>query len=207
MDGWTGRLGEGPRLAELVAARICHDLGSPVATLGALLPQAAEPEALQVLVDAGAELRGRLRLFAALFGPCDPLGWPEVAALLAASPVAQRVRFALPAAGGEMPGGLARLCLAAALLAAEALPRGGVVQVTATAPRGLAFRAEGRQVEWSPVLLDLLAGGPLDAALAQGPRRVLAPWLLALAAGEAQEVGFALAAEEGPPALLLTPRG
>lgn len=207
MDGWMGGVGAMTRLTELVAARICHDLGSPAASLSALLPQAADAAAREVLAEAAGELRGRLRLFGALFGPSDPLGWAEITALLAASPMAHRVRFTLPTVGGELPAGLVRLCLAAALLAAEALPRGGGVQVTETAPRGLAFRAEGRQVEWSPVLTELLAGGPMEAALAAGPRRVLAPWLLSLAASEGHEVGLALAAGEGPPALLLTPTG
>jgi histidine phosphotransferase ChpT len=207
MDGSMARPCVATRLTELVAARICHDLGSPAASLTALLPQAADPGAREVLVEAAGELRARLSLFAALFGPCDPLGWAEIATLLAGSPMAHRVRFALPSPDGEMPGAIARLCLAASLVAAEALPRGGAVQVTRTAPRGFAFRAEGRQVEWSPVLVELLAGGAMEAALAEGPRRVLAPWLLSLAAQEAHEVGLALAAGEGPPALVLAPKG
>jgi hypothetical protein len=207
MDGPIVRPSTLTRLTELVAARICHDLGSPTASLAALLPQAADPGAQAVLVEAAGELRARLGLFAALFGPCDPLGWAEIARLLGGSPMAHRVRFALPAPDGEMSGGIARLCLAAALVTAEALPRGGAVHATRTAPRGFAFRAEGRLVEWSPVLVALLGGGEMEAALAEGPRRVLAPWLLSLAGDEAHEVGLALAAGEGTPALVLAPRG
>ncbi|MCU0886557.1 MAG: histidine phosphotransferase family protein [Rubritepida sp.] len=205
MDQVMVRQTTSTQLAALVAARVCHDLGSPLASLSALLPQAADPAAHAVVSEAAGELRTRLKLFAALFGACDELTWADVAALLAGAPMAHRVRFALPAGGAPLPPGLARLTLAALLLAAEALPRGGVVHATPTAPSGLALRCEGRQVDWSPTLLDLIAGGTIEAALAEGPRRLLAPWVMLLAAEEGQGVSIVLPAGAGEPALRIAP--
>lgn len=193
------------RLTELVAARICHDLGSPMASLGALMPQAGDPAAHAVLSETAAELRARLRLFGALFGLADELGWPEIGELLGGAPMAHRVRFALPALGGPFSPGLARLYLTCALLAAEALPRGGVVHVTEPRPGEVALRLEGRQMEWSPTLLDLLAGGDVAAALEEGPRRLLAPWAMLLAAREGHALSLAMPVGADEPALLLLP--
>lgn len=193
------------RLASLVAARVCHDLGGAVAGLAALVPEAADAGARAMLAETSTELRLRLRLYAVLFGLPDEIGWEEVAALLPGAPMAHRVRFALSEAPNELALGLARPVLAALLLAAEALPRGGVVRVTPTSLSGIAFRPEGREVAWSPTLLALLQGAPLAAALAEGPRQVLAPWLMLLAAEAGWSVSLALPAGAGEPALHLAP--
>jgi len=193
------------RLAELVAARICHDLGSPMASISALMPQAGDPAAHAVVSETAGELRARMRLFGAMFGLTDELGWPELDELVRGAPMAHRVRFALPAAGGPFAPGRARLYLACVLLAAEALPRGGTVHVTEPGPGQLALRLEGRQTEWSPTLLDLLAGGSVEAALEEGPRRLLAPWAFLLAMREGHALALAMPTGPGEPALLLLP--
>jgi histidine phosphotransferase ChpT len=192
-----------PRLAELVAARLCHDIGSPVASLGALLPQAADPAAQEILRETAQELRARLLLLAALFGPADERDWPEIARLLAGAPMAHRVAFALPARAGALPAGRARLALAGLLLAAEALPRGGAVHATEPAPGQIALRPEGRQVAWSECLLGLLAGESPEAALRLGPRHVLAPWLFGLAAEAGEALSLAWPPAGGAPVLLI----
>lgn len=191
------------RLAELVAARICHDLGSPMASISALLPQAADPAAHAVVSETAGELRARMRLFGAMFGLADELGWPELDDLVRGAPMAHRVKFVLPVAGGPFSPSRARLYLAALLLAAEALPRGGTVHCSEPAEGMLALRLEGRQTEWSPTLFDLLAGGSVEAALDEGPRRLLANWVFLLAAREGQALSFAMPTGPGAPALLL----
>ncbi|MCX8134194.1 MAG: histidine phosphotransferase family protein [Roseococcus sp.] len=192
-----------PRLAELVAARVCHDLGSPVASLGALLPQAADPAAQEILRETAQELRARLQLLAALFGPADERDWAEIARLLTGAPMAHRVAFAVPARAGALPAARSRLVLAALLLAAEALPRGGSVHATEPAPGRIAVRAEGRQVAWSESLLRLLAGEPAQAALELGPRHVLAPWLFCLAAEGGEALDLAWPPGGGAPVLFI----
>lgn len=193
------------RLAELVAARICHDLGSPAASLSALLPQAADPAAQAILLETAAELRARLSLLTALFGPADELDWSGVARLMVGAPMAHRVAFALPSRPGGVPPGLARVILAGLLVAAEALPRGGTVHASEPAPGLLALRPEGRDAAWPEPVLALLAGAPVEAILREGPRRVLAPWLFCVAAAEGQRLGVALPAGGGLPVLTIGP--
>jgi histidine phosphotransferase ChpT len=197
--------GQDQHLSELVAARICHDLGSPVASLTALLPQAEDPAAREILDETARELRARLLLMGAVFGLPDELDWAGMARLLAGAPMAHRVAFSLPARAGALPAGLARLALAGLLVAAESLPRGGTVHASEPAPGMLALRPEGRDAAWSEVLLELLAGGSIEAALTHGPRRVLAPWLACLAAGAGHVLGLAMPAGPGVAVLTITP--
>lgn len=196
--------GQDQRLSELVAARICHDLGSPVASLTALLPQAADPAAMEILDETARELRARLLLMGAVFGLPDEMDWPGMARVLAGAPMAHRVAFSLPARGGVLPAGVARLALAGLLMTAECLPRGGTVYASEPAPGLLVLRPEGRDAAWPEALLELLAGGPIEAALDEGPRRVLAPWLFSIAAGERHELGLAMPMGAGLPALTIT---
>lgn len=53
--------------------------------------------------------------------------------------------------------------------------------------------------------MGLLAGGTVEAALAEGPRRLLAPWVMLLAAEEGQGVSIVLPAGAGEPALRIAP--
>ena len=196
-----------PRLAELMASRILHDLGSPMASISAILPQAADAAAHAILLETAEEMRARLRLFAAAFGSGDALGWEDFGPLLRGAPMAHRVRFELPSTGVALSPGRVRLLLSLALLAAEALPRGGVVHISDDSTGVVAALPEGRDAAWSPTLIELLAGGALEAALAQGPRRVLAPWVMAQAEAEGIELSLALATGTGVPPLMVTPAG
>lgn len=193
------------RLAEALAARLCHDLGSPVSTLAALQGQASAGAAA-ILAETTHELTLRLRLMSLALGQGDQLGWADLANLLRGAPGAHRLRFDLPEEPGDLPAGRARLAAVATLLGAEALPRGGVVRVSALPGGGFAVLPQGRDSAWPAALLGLLAGGAVAAALTEGPRRVLSPWLWVLAEGEgfAPQLGHG-ASGEGAAPLLLAP--
>jgi len=193
------------RLAELIAARICHDLGSPVASITAILPQATDAAAHEILVETTDELRARLRLFSAAFGSSDEMAWDDLPPLLLGAPMAHRVRFEIAAEGGILSPAWVRLVLSAALLAAEALPRGGVVRIAEEHGGTVSLLPEGRDACWSPVLLDLMAGGSMDDALAEGPRRALAPWLCAQAATGGASLSLPVPVGVALPPLLLLP--
>lgn len=195
------------RLTELIAARIFHDLGSPMASITAILPQATDPAAHAILMETAGELRARMKLFSAAFGHGDDLDWAELGVLLLGAPMAHRVRFEMPAAAGQLSAGRVRLMLSLALLGAEALPRGGVVRVAQDPHGWVSFLPEGRDAAWSPTLAELLAGGAPEAALADGPRRVLAPWALAQAEAEGLELSFALGMGPSIPPLRVGPAG
>ncbi len=202
------------RLARVLAARMTHDLGSPLGTLAGMLdmleddPKAADAELLAVARQAAQDLRARLALQRAAWGggeePTDQAG---LLALLAGSAAAQRVRFDLagPWFAAPLPAERVPLLLNAALLAAEALPRGGVV--TASGGGGdLMLLPEGRNAAWPAETLATLAGRQANP-LAAGPRHLVAPLLLALAAEQGFEVALLPGMGPGLPALLLTRRG
>ncbi len=192
-----------PRLAELLASRICHDLGSPVASITALLPQAADPAAHEILTETTNELGARLKLFSNAFGSSDELAWGELGPLLLGAPMAHRVRFDIAAAAVQLQPGRVRLVLSAALLAAEALPRGGIVRISRESDGSVVLLPEGRDAAWSPTLVQLLSGGSMEMAIAEGPRRVLAPWVVAQAGAEGAELSLALSVGTAMPPLLI----
>lgn len=133
-------------LAELLCARVCHDLSGPVGAAAAgaeLLEDLAEQsdgETLALVAVSAGGAASRLKFFRAALGPAARA--PQPAATLrdliegyfktlvsAASPgLVLDWRAAAPAFDGES----ARLLLNIVLLAKDALPRGGRITVEAT---------------------------------------------------------------------------
>jgi histidine phosphotransferase ChpT len=153
-------------------------------------------------------LRQRLRLYATAWGgPGGEADAAGLAALLEGAPAWPRVRFVLDrlAPGTMLPAGVVPIALNAALLAAEALPRGGTVVLSGSAEAGLVTWPEGQGAAWPAPFLALLGGAEPDGVLEGGPRRILAPLLLALAAEAGWEVSLGLAAGNAPPPLTLLP--
>lgn len=201
-----------PGLARLLAARLCHDLSGIVGSLAGTLDlvDPRDPTMLELARESALALRQRLRLHAAAWGQsATDLDAAGIEELLRGSPAAPRVGFAVRLggsgeAGGKLPAGLVPLALNAALLGAEALPRGGTVHLDGDAERGFLVWPEGRSAAWSPTLLAALSGATsLAELLEDGPRRLLAPLLLALAAEAGWRLSLALAA--GPAAAASCP--
>jgi histidine phosphotransferase ChpT len=173
-------------LAQDLCARLCHDLVGPLGTMaGALELLEEDAEAAALAREAAASLRARLQLWRAACGAgTGPMTAPEMAALLEGVLGGGRVTAdvtALPPGEAFAPGA-AQLLLVAALLAGEALPRGGVVRL-APAQGGVAIQPAGRVVAWPPAVEEALAG-----QVVEGPRLVLAPILVQLA----QAAGWAV---------------
>ncbi|RAI58594.1 histidine phosphotransferase family protein [Roseicella frigidaeris] len=194
------------RLAEALAARLCHDLGGAVGTLAGTLDLVSEGDTglLDLARETAIGLRQRLCLFAAAWGGVSAaLGAEDLAALLAGAPAAGRVEFRLAALapGSVLPAPLVPLALNAALLGAEALPRGGTVLLAGSAEDGLVVSPAGRDAAWPAGLRALCEG----TAPPEGPRGILAPLLLGLATERGWQVGFGTPVAAGPPALRLEP--
>lgn len=204
------------RLAGTLCARLCHDLGGTVGGLcGTLdLAQGGDEEMLALARETGVALRQRLRLYAAAWGgPTADHDAPSLAAMLLGAPASPRVRFDLAglAPGALLPAVLVPIALNAALLAAEAMPRGGTVVLSGSAEAGLVVLPQpdpaaspgARPAAWPAPLLALLAGTPADEVLAAGPRAVVAPLLLALLADAGWGAGFGFDGGGGGPLPLL----
>ncbi|MBR0655832.1 histidine phosphotransferase family protein [Plastoroseomonas arctica] len=196
------------RLAQLLCARFCHDLSGSLGTMvGALdlvaAPEAGDAEALALAREAAGVMRGRLMVMRALAGsgPGDGVG---IVALL--TPALAERRTLLTAAldhGLALEPNASAMLVAAVLLAAEALPRGGTVALEGGAA-GFELRVEGRNAAWPATLPAALEGAALSEAMTA--RYVLAPWLVALAHGAGWRVRLGAAGGDGaPPALVLGP--
>ncbi len=186
-------------LAELLCARLCHDLAGPVgaAAAGAELLEdgIADAETVGLVAASAAGAAARLKFLRAAFGPATrPQPTAALRELIAAH-LATSGSAALPATildwrvdAAELPADAARLLLNLVLLACDALPRGGTVSVHAGGPAGLAVTAQG-----SPAALTEEAGAVLAGrAPPRGPRGAQA----ALARRLADRVGDGLSATQ-----------
>ncbi|MFN6953500.1 MAG: histidine phosphotransferase family protein [Acetobacteraceae bacterium] len=196
-DGTTDEL----TLAQDLAARICHDLGGPVGMVAGLLDLLDEPdaEALASAREGAAELRKRLLLWRAATGGSGPVPLSDVPGLADGLLAGGRVTLSLSCAAG-LPAEAGQILLLAAMVAAEALPKGGAVEI-ASGSGDVLVLADGPIVRWPPALLALLGGEEAEP----GARTVLPRLLLQLVAAHGWRAELLMAGEAAPPLLLLRP--
>lgn len=184
-DDVTEAEGHAPRLARLVADRLCHDLSGLLGTLmGAIemtIDDTPEPgEALLLADDAARELGMRLRLLrAAWAGDGTVRDGEGLTALMPGLPLGRRVRVDVSELRGGFPGPVGRTLLNLVLLGTESLPGGGGVTLRGAWPDGIAVRASGPRLARPPSLSSHLAG--LDPA-PTGPRDIQASLTFSAAA-------------------------
>lgn len=208
------------RLAELLCARLCHDLSGPLGALIGVLEVARDEqpdsETLALAEDTAVELAQRLKLLRAAWGhDSDDLDVARLRGFADCLSSSRRVRLDL--AGLESDAVFAppvgRIVLNLVLLAAESLPGGGIVAlsgspvdsilVTISGPRaawpaGFALCLNDETAAWEAILTDpRRLQGPLTALLARGLGLRLSMLMPAGAMGDA---------EVSPP-LLLALRG
>ena len=181
-------------MAETLAARLCHDLaGTANALIGAIdeLREAPDDpaEALALAQDAGDALVRRLRLVRAAWGHgAKPMDVPEWHAL--AEGITRRgLRLDLDGLhrGAAFSPDAARLMLNLVLLAGEALPGGGVVQLAGHPDQDVVLRITGPRAAWPAGLAAMLANpagavATLAAAGHAGAQHLLQATLTALVA-------------------------
>ena len=198
-------------LARTLCARLCHDLGGAIGSLAGaldLLPQGGD-ELLEVAQESAAALRQRLRLYGAAWGgPTEAMEPAAMEGLLDGSPAVPRVRFDLRGLeqAVALPAPLVPIALNAALLAAEALPRGGTVRLSGSPLDGLMVLPTADlgapAAAWPAGFLALMAG---QAQSSPSPREVLGPLLHALLAEAGWSASLALGPAQAAAPLLLMP--
>jgi histidine phosphotransferase ChpT len=183
-------------LASLLCSRLCHDLMSPVGALNngiELLDDETDPEmrerCLELLADSARATANKLKFFRLAFGAAG--GFAEEVDTREAQSALEglfgpegKVEFGWVVEDEKLPKGAVRLLLNLALLAGDALVRGGRLDVGAE--RGnrkieLAVRAEGPRILLDPLLRETLATG------GKGPiePRMAGAWLAHSLAAEA----------------------
>jgi len=161
-------------LASLLCSRLCHDLMSPVGALNngvELLADETDPEmrekCLELLADSARATANKLKFFRLAFGAgggfAEEIDTAEAQASLEGLFGAdRRVELGWVVEDEQLPKGAIRLLLNLALLAGDALVRGGLLDVGAERRNGeieLAIRAEGPRILLDPVLRETLATG------------------------------------------------
>jgi histidine phosphotransferase ChpT len=161
-------------LASLLCSRLCHDLMSPVGALNngiELLADETDPDmrekCLELLADSARASANKLKFFRLAFGAAGGFGdavdtHEAQAALEGVFGPERRIELGWVVSEGKLPKGAVKLLLNLALLAGDALVRGGRLDVGAKTQDGeieLAVRAEGQRILLDPVLRDTLANG------------------------------------------------
>src|SRR6476619_4798840 len=161
-------------LASLLCSRLCHDLMSPVGALNngiELLADEQDPDmrdkCLELLADSARASANKLKFFRLAFGAAGGFGedvdtHEAEIALEGLFGAERRIELGWVVSGDKLPKDAVKLLLNLALLAGDALVRGGRLDVGAERREGeieLAVRAEGPRILLDPALRETLANG------------------------------------------------
>jgi histidine phosphotransferase ChpT len=184
-------------LASLLCSRLCHDLLSPVGALNngiELLADEQDPEmrdrCLELLAESARASANKLKFFRLAFGAAggfgDAIDTREArAALEGLFGTERRIELGWMVEDDKLSKGAVKLLLNLALLAGDALVRGGRLDVGAEAKDGgteLVIRAEGPRILLDPNLRETLLRGSSDGAVEP---RAAGAWLAHSLASEA----------------------
>ncbi|HTK59126.1 MAG TPA: histidine phosphotransferase family protein [Sphingomicrobium sp.] len=161
-------------LASLLCSRLCHDLMSPVGALNngiELLADEQDPEmrekCLELLAESARASANKLKFFRLAFGAGGGFG-DEIdtheakAALEGLYGSDGRTELGWMVADDKLPKGAVKLLLNLAMIAGDALVRGGRLDVGAERRNGaleMVIRAEGQRILLDPKLRETIATG------------------------------------------------
>ena len=164
-------------LASLLCSRLCHDLLSPVGALNnglELMADEQDPEmrerCLELLAESAKASASKLKFFRLAFGAAggfgDQIDTREArSALEGLFGADKRVELGWMVEGDELPKGAVKLLLNLALIAGDALARGGRHDAGAEQGNGrleLVIRAEGPRILLDPQLRETILKGSAD---------------------------------------------
>jgi histidine phosphotransferase ChpT len=200
-------------LASLLCSRLCHDLMSPVGALNngiELMADEQDPEmrdrCVELLADSAKATANKLKFFRLAFGAgggfADAIDANEAkVALQGIFGAERRIELGWMVTPDKLSKGAMKLLLNLALIAGDALVRGGRLDVGAeTTHEGLeiAIRGEGPRVMLDAGLREMLTNGP--PAEGQIEPRAAGAWL---AQALAKEAGGAIRLSEPSPEVLI----
>lgn len=184
-------------LASLLCSRLCHDLLSPVGALNngiELLADEQDPEmrerCLELLAESARASANKLKFFRLAFGAGGGFG-DEIdtrearTALEGIYGADKRIELGWMVADDKMAKGSVKLLLNLAMIAGDALVRGGRLDVGAEQRGGaleLVIRAEGPRILLDPKLRETIAQGHSGGDVEP---RAAGAWLAHMLAAEA----------------------
>lgn len=178
------------RLAELIAARLCHDLSGPIASVSAAAEMLADgsvgpADACPTLTESADAAARRIRYLRLAFGGVGgAMAATELAGLADGVPAQGRARLdwsGLPE-DAELSSAMVRVLLVALLAAGEGLPRGGKILLRGHPSGGVVIELAGQDSGWPRALGPLLERGGAARELSEaGPRKLVPPLLVWMA--------------------------
>ena len=190
--------------ASLLCSRLCHDLMSPIGALNngiELLADETDPEmrdkCLELLAESARASANKLKFIRLAFGAAGGFG-EEVdtheaeIALEGLFGPERRIELGWAVSEEKLPRDAVKLLLNLAMLAGDALVRGGRLDVGAELQGNeveLAVRGEGPRILLDPALRDMLENGATGAVEARTAGAWLAHSLVAEAGGSLQLSG------------------
>ena len=178
------------RLVELTCARLCHDLGGLIGTIGNALDMVTDEagqqsEIVAFAATAAKALTRRLRLLRAAWGSETASMTPSSLRALAAPPLeARRIALdiaALPPDNVFSPS-VGRVVLNLILLAGDCLPKGGTITLMGE-PADLFIRIDGPNSAWPSGLSGCLHDQQAAFAALREVRAMQMPLTILLAFG------------------------
>ncbi|QDP18782.1 histidine phosphotransferase family protein [Sphingomonas xanthus] len=200
-------------LASLLCSRLCHDLLSPVGALNngiELLADEQDPEmrerCLELLAESARASANKLKFFRLAFGAGGGFGdaidtHEAKAALEGLYGAEKRIELGWMVADDKMGKGAVKLLLNLAMIAGDALVRGGRLDIGAEQRDGaleIVIRAEGPRILLDPVLREMIARGSVNGTVEP---RAAGAWLAHSLAAEAN--GEIRISDPEDPALLI----
>jgi histidine phosphotransferase ChpT len=199
------------RLAEILAARLCHDLASPVGVLSGLLDlaQGGDASAVADAQAAASALADRLRLLRAAWA-ADPAPLMPAALLSLAAPLACGGRVVLDAAGLSLDGPFSpaagRVALNLLLLGAQSLHGQGSLHLAGSSSLEISLRIAGPRAAWPPGTAACLGDPDTAWSRLEDVRGMQLPLTVLLAQQAGLRLGMLMpmsAPASAPPPLLL----
>ncbi|HET9337006.1 MAG TPA: histidine phosphotransferase family protein [Sphingomicrobium sp.] len=185
-------------LASLLCSRLCHDLLSPVGALNngiELLSDEQDPDmrdrCLELLAESARASANKLKFFRLAFGAGGGFG-DEIdtreakAALEGLYGADSRIELGWMVVADKLPKGAIKLLLNLAMIAGDALVRGGRLDVGAEQHNGaleMVIRAEGPRILLDPKLRETIAQGHSGGEVEP---RAAGAWLAHALAAEAR---------------------
>lgn len=166
-------------LAELLCARLCHDLVSPVGAIGnglelVLSEPGSSTEDMRLIDESARAAQAALTYFRLAFGQrgdwSTRIGASQLSGIVKGYFGQGRLAVSLPQGGTDLPRPVAKLLLVLLLCGASAAPLGGeiVVATPSLSPLALIIAVRGRRAGLSPQALALATGR--DPGLPEAPR-------------------------------------
>jgi histidine phosphotransferase ChpT len=200
------------RLVEMMCARLCHDLGGLIGTVGNAIDIVAaddgrDNEVLAFASSAARMLGQRLRLLRAAWGPeTDAIRLPALIHLVTPPLAARRIDLdtaSLPPDCLFAPS-VARVVLNLLVLASDSLPRGGRIALQGD-PSDLLIRIDGQDAAWPDGFASCMGDEVTAFGALEGARSAQMPLTVLMARGSSLRLSMMPRLSSGVQAVRLSP--